>query len=138
MNNKLLQKLSANSGKAARCTLKRLCISAALVALCSGCVSHRSCIVTSSSTHTDLELRKDWHGLVPGICGFTTHASCDYTFRLPGEKSEYADKEIQGIGLSAKSIYTGTISILRNQKRVVVKLNEDKHAFELNGKYWYH
>jgi hypothetical protein len=118
--------------------MKRLSILCLLVALSSGCVTHKSCVVTSSPDYTDVELRKDWHGLILGICGFTTHAYDDSTFRLPGQKVEYAGSEIQEI--PAKSVtnsYTGTISIFRDQKRVVVDLFLYGHPDELNGTYHY-
>ena len=53
--------------------MKRLIVLFASVALFSGCVSHSSCKVASASADTDVELRKDYYGLVPGICGFHTH-----------------------------------------------------------------
>ncbi len=107
--------------------------------LCSGCVWHRSCHVTLAPDATTVELSKDWYGLVPGICGFTTHASYDYTFKLPDHKTEYAGSEIQELPVDTikTNLYGGTLSIFRDQKRVVVELSEYGHPFELNGTYHY-
>ena len=119
--------------------MKQFYMFSIVAALCSGCVSHRSCVVTTTPSHTDLEVRKDWYGLVPGICGFTTHVCYDYTFRLAGQRTEYADSDIQEISVVHRpSTYTGTVSVFRDQKRAVVKLRQGDAQFELNGKYWYH
>ena len=109
--------------------------------LLSGCVSWKSCRVSSAPDHTDVELNKDYYGLVPGVCGFRTHASYGYTFRLPGLKTEYCGDEAREIPAKADSVpYGGTLSILRDRKRVVVKLTQHgrKYPFELNGTYRYH
>ncbi len=110
----------------------------ATAALFTGCVSWKSCRVTSVSGHTDVELNEDCYGLVPGICGFVTHASSGYTFRLPGLKTEYRGDEVRDISHEPDRVpYGGTLNILRDRRRVVVKLNRRGHPFELNGTYRY-
>ena len=95
--------------------------------------------------HTDVEVSKDWYGLIPGICGFTTHARYDYIFRMPGQKAEYHGSEIQEVLTEPHwtPTYDGSISIDRGKQRVIVKLHSigyDKkvYPFELNGRYHYH
>ena|SRR5271157_4537016 len=123
--------------------MKQLSILCLLVALSSGCVTHKSCVVTVAPDYTDVELRKDWYGLIYGVCGLTTHAYDDYTFRLPGQKIEYAGSEIQMISGTlftngyASMSYAGTISIFRDKKRIVVDLSLFGDPVELNGTYHY-
>ena len=108
------------------------------------CVSHRDCHVAFAPDHTDVEVSKDWYGLVPGICGFTSHAGYGRSFRMLGQKAEYHGDEIQEIPAKSDAIpYEGSITILRDQRRVVMKLSQrgyDKkqYPFELNGRYHYH
>ena len=120
--------------------MKLACILGLLAVLCSGCVWHRSCHVTVAPDSTTVELSQDWYGLIPGICGFTTHASEDYTFKVSGQKTEYGGAEIQSLQARpiVTPVYGGTLSIDRDQKKVVVDLTEDKHPFELNGTFHYH
>ena len=106
----------------------------------SGCVTHKSCVVKEAPDYTDVELRKDCHGLFYGVCGFTTHIGSDYTFRLPGHKIEYAGSEIHVIsGTLTTNGYIGTFSIFRDQKRVVVDLYlfSKYNPVLLNGTYHY-
>ena len=118
--------------------MKKFLVLFAAVALFSGCVSHRSCRVTSSPSHTDVELRKDYYGLVPGICGFITHGRLDYTLRLPGQKSEYHGKEVRDHPIIPdEPRYGGNLSIFRDTKRVVVKLTKYGAPFEMDGTYRY-
>ena len=125
------------------CCLRRIAVAVflfATAALFSGCVSWKNCRVTSAPDHTDVELNKDYYGLVPGVCGFRTHASYGYTFRLPGLKTEYCGDEAREIPAKADSApYGGTLSILRDRKRVVVKLTQHghKYPFKMNGTYRY-
>lgn len=106
--------------------------------MCSGCVSHRSCKVSSAPDHTDVELRKDYYGLVPGICGFHTHVCLDYKLRLPGRKSEYRGEDVRDQPIRPdEPRYGGTFSIFRDTKRVVVKLTKYGVPFEMNGTYRY-
>jgi hypothetical protein len=78
-----------------------------LAALCSGCVSEKSCQVKNTADETYVTLSKDWHGIVPGICGFSTHSSISYVFELPDHKSEYVGSEIREI---AQAVYYYTNS----------------------------
>jgi len=118
--------------------MKRFVILAASVALVSGCVSHRSCHVIETSDHTDVTLSLNVYGIVPGICGFTTHGGYGYTFRLSGQKTVYRGDEVWEISTTHEPVlYDGSIGILRDRKRVVVELNQKGYPFELNGKYHY-
>ena len=118
--------------------MKLVVVLFASVAFFSGCVSHRSCKVASALGHTDVELRKDYYGLVAGICGFTTHGIVDYKLKLPGQKSAYRGEEVrvyQTIPLGPCD--GGSLSIFRDRKRVVVKLIRGGVPFEMNGTYRY-
>src|SRR5438876_829188 len=78
------------------------------------------------------------YGVVPGICGLTSHGGYDYTLRLPGQKEVYRGDEVQDITATHKAIsFDGSISIFRERKRVVVKLDEHGYPFEFNGKCHY-
>ena len=121
--------------------MKRFIVLFASVALFSGCVSHRSCKVASVPSHTDVELRKDYYGLVAGICGlkFTFGGRIAYTLRLPGQKSEYRGEEVRDHPiLPDVPRYGGNLSIFRDTKCVVVKLTKYGAPFEMNGTYRYH
>ena len=134
--------------------MKTLYIAAACCILCCGCVTHRGCNVNFAADHTEVGVSKDHHYLipVPGICGFTDHAGCVRAFRLAGAKAEYHDTEIQELPVpttiggyapeARPDIYRGSISISKEKKRVVVKLQErgydEKYRpFDLNGRYHY-
>ena len=124
--------------------LRQIAVAAFLSAatiLLSGCVSWKSCRVTSAPEHTDVELKYSGYGLFLGVCGFTTGGSYSYIFRLPGRKTEYRGDEVREISCKPDGFpYGGTLSILRDRKRVVVKLTQHgrKYPFELNGTYRYH
>jgi hypothetical protein len=91
-----------------------------------------------------VEVSKDWYGLIPGICGLTTHVNYDYTFRMPGQKAEYRTEEIQTVPASTNAKpYEGSISISRAKNHVIVKLSQrgydqKSYPFELNGTYRYY
>jgi hypothetical protein len=113
----------------------RLCF---FVALGSGCVTHKSCVVTTTPDHTEVTVAKTSRGLILGVGGFTTYAYEECTLRLPGQKVKYAGHEIQEVcDDPATNSYTGTISIFRNRKRVHVDLSLNDRAIDLNGMYHY-
>ena len=118
---------------------KTLHILVVLSMACCGCVSQRSCSLKNTPNSTIVTVSKDWHGLLVGICGFTTHTSTYYVFELPGHKAEYVGSEIDE--LTAAEYYTnrydGSISIVSTEKRIVVKLRQNGSSFELNGVYHY-
>jgi hypothetical protein len=116
--------------------MRRFFVLLASMALCSGCVSHKRCLVTSAPDHTDVEIRKDWYGLVIGICGPVPHAYESYTFRLPGERAVYRGEEVQQIPTQSVP-YEGAISIFRERKRIVIDLTRGGSPFVYNGKYRY-
>jgi hypothetical protein len=77
--------------------------------------------------------------LVPSICGFTTHRDLDYILWLPGQKSEYRGEEVRGIPLKPDCVsIDGSLSLLRDKKEVVVKLDQGGVPFGMNGIYHYH
>jgi len=125
-------------------SMKQSCILGLSLALLSGCVSHRSCHVTFAPDHTDVTVGLDVYGVVFGICGLTSHVGYDYTFRMQGQKAEYHGDEIQEVPAEPNwTPYEGSISIMKDQRRVIVKLgrpgyDQRGYPFELNGRYHYH
>jgi hypothetical protein len=119
--------------------MKPILILIASVALLSGCVSHTSCHVIETHDHADVTLSLNVYGIVPGICGFSTHGGYDYTLRLLGQKEVYLGDEVQDITSTHEAILFdgGSIAIFRDRKRIVVNLDEHGHPFEFNGKYRY-
>ena|ERR1051325_8673430 len=120
--------------------MKPILVLIASVVLCSGCVWHRSCHVTSTPDHTDVKLSLDAYGVVFGPCTVSTHGGYDCTLRLLGQKEAYRADEVQDITATHKAILFdgGSLSIFRDRKRIIVKLDEDGQPFEFNGKYHYH
>jgi hypothetical protein len=116
--------------------MKRYFLLVTSMALLSGCVSQTRCIVGFSPDRADIQIRKDWYGLVPGICGFVTHATEGCTFRLPGDKVVYRGEEVEQFPTQLFP-YGGTISVFRDKKRVVIDLRRGDSPFEYNGKYRY-
>lgn len=123
--------------------MKQLFIIVVSAVLCSGCVSHKSCQVRFAPDHTDVKLSLDVYGVVIGPCTVTSHGGYYYTFRMPGQKAEYHGEEIQEVPPEPnRTPYEGSISIERDQRRVVVKLgrrgyDQKDYPFELNGTYHY-
>jgi hypothetical protein len=132
----LEDRLRARQTRSALTPMQRLFLLLASMVLCCGCVSHKRCLVTSAVDHTDVEIRKDWYGVILGICGPVTHAFESFTFRLPGEKAVYRGDEVQQVPTQSVP-YEGEISILRERKRVVIDLTQGGHSFKYNGKYHY-
>jgi len=116
--------------------MQRLFLLLASIVLCCGCVSHKRCLVTSAVEHTDVEIRKDWYGVILGICGPVPHTFESYTFRLPGEKAVYRGDEVRQVPTPSVP-YEGEISIFRERKRVVIDLTRGGHSFKYNGTYHY-
>jgi hypothetical protein len=119
--------------------MKPILILIVSVIMLSGCVSHTSCHVIEAPDHADVTLSLNVYGIVPGICGFTTHSGYDYTLRLLGQKETYRAHEVQDITATHQAILFdgGSIAMSRDCKRIVVKLDEHGHPFEFNGKYHY-
>ncbi len=124
-------------------TMKTLSILAVCAAFLVGCVSHRSCILVTRAGSTILEIEKDLYGLVPGVCGFKSHAvAMHYRFVLHGDKAIYHPADIEPIPCDRYAMlyatnYEGSISVFRDKRRVVVSLTESGYPFEFNGRFHY-
>jgi hypothetical protein len=114
-------------------------IASTVMLLCDGCVSQTRCVVYAGKNGSQLEINQTTCGLIPGICGFTTHASNGCTFYLPGTKDVYDGGEVAGKGIKsdASARYAGSISFLRAKNRVEISLTQDGRPFGFNGNYHY-
>ena len=107
--------------------------------LTSGCVSHTTCVLHTGPSSAQLEIHESTRGIIFGIGGLTTRADSGGIFYLPGKKDVYQGSEIEpkGINFGGPPRYEGSISILRETKRVEVNLNEAGRPFEFNGRHRY-
>ena len=110
----------------------------AAVLLSSGCVSHKTCILCSGPSDEQLQLHESRRGIIFGVCGPVTRADSDFLFYFPERKDTYttADFRLKGIG-TENLRFEGTITMLRSSGEVEIKLDQNGHAFEFNGRHHY-
>ncbi len=115
--------------------MKRLFILLVSATMLSGCISQRYARLTQRSDHTELLLGKTYICIIPWLGG---PMIIDRFLQLPGQKADYRGEEVQVTSRGQLTTpYSGSVSIISDKQRVVVRLTNEGRPFQFNGRWRY-
>ena|SRR5436190_6545079 len=108
----------------------------AMVSLLSGCVSRSSCSVVQTNAHQDVTLKLDVYGVVPQMCGITSHGAQQSTLRASGRGPHYLGADVIEPARPDLKTLGGTLTVDHARHRVNVDLTYDNgQPYWMNGNY---
>lgn len=116
--------------------MKPIFILLALVStMLTGCISQRYARLRERPDHSELLLGKTYVCILPFL---GAPLIVDRCLQLPGHKTEYRGEEVLQTSKGCMTNpYVGSVVILPDKKRVVVRLTNEGRPFPFNGKWSY-
>ena len=108
----------------------------AMVSLLSGCVSRSSCSVVQTNSHQDVTLKLDVYGVVPQMCGVTSHATQKSILSASGRGPRYLGADVIEPARPDRKTLGGTMTVDHARHRVNVNLTySNGEPYWMNGGY---